>query len=246
MPHKTSPNTEFRALATARHIIDPKWAKCPGENPKLLFVRVNSKSIGGETDSAAIFLPMPLYNDGPAAWLRPDDPQIDAALVPVQLDGWNADFNSISIRDFPTDVEERTLSIGDPIVSAGLLPHLNGTIRNYPIFKFGQISSIPTEPIKTSCGQGSPPFGVKVALVAANLVPGNSGSPIFYVPGGGGGISFGGRPLLLGVQSFSYIGADVSGMTPVRYLYEMLRKHFDEADLERGPQKPNEPAVKTP
>ena len=120
---------------------------------------------------------------------------------------------------------------------AGLLPGLQGNSRNYPIFKFGQISSIPSEDVETHCGTGKPGFFVKVWLLAANLVPGNSGSPIFHVPLGGNGLSFGGtRPMLLGVQSISYVGADIAGMTPSNFVYDILQTMgLGDVDFRRDP-----------
>jgi hypothetical protein len=32
------------------------------------------------------------------------------------------------------------------------------------------------------------------------------------------------RPMLLGVQSLSFLGADVAGMTPIKFVYEILQK----------------------
>jgi hypothetical protein len=62
------------------------------------------------------------------------------------------------------------------------MPSLPGKSRNYPIFKFGQISNIAAEDVETHCAPASPAFSASIWLIAANLVPGNSGSPIFHVP----------------------------------------------------------------
>jgi hypothetical protein len=125
-------------------------------------------------------------------------------------------------------------------MSAGLLPALPGIKRNYPVFKFGQISNIPAVDIETRCAPQQPTFFVRVWLIAANLIPGNSGSPIFHVPLGGSGISIGGtRPMLLGVQSISVMGADIAGMTPINFVYDLLLKmEFPDADFHRGPSLP--------
>jgi hypothetical protein len=123
-------------------------------------------------------------------------------------------------------------------MSAGLIPGLTGNNRNYPIFKFGQISNIPPEDIETHCSPNLSAFSVKVWLIAANLVPGNSGSPIFHVPLGGSGFSFGGtRPMLLGLQSLSFLGADVAGMTPIKYVYDILQD-IGFPDGELAPRRP--------
>jgi hypothetical protein len=123
-------------------------------------------------------------------------------------------------------------------MSAGLMPGLTGTKRNLPMFKFGQISNIPQEDIETGCAPMRPTFLVKVWVIAANLVPGNSGSPIFHVPPGASGVSLGStRPMLLGIQSLSFLGADVAGMTPISYVYDILiGLKLNDADLNRGPK----------
>ena len=56
-------------------------------------------------------------------------------------------------------------------------------------------------------------------MIAANLVPGNSGSPILYAPPRYSGA----RPILLGVQSTSYVSADLVGMAPIQVLIDSLR-----------------------
>jgi hypothetical protein len=243
MPSKDGTKT-FRALVSARHLFDPTWAKCGTENPKLIYARINKRVEDGDRKKSAVeFVPVRLIVDGKEVWLHHADAEVDAAIAPVEFDDAKLDIALISVRDFPTDQEEAQQAIGDSVVSAGLLPGLPGTLRNYPIFKFGQISNIPDESIETGCGPPAPRFPVKVWLIAANLVSGNSGSPVFHLPGGGSGLSFGGRAMLLGIQSFSYAGSDVAGMTPIKFVYEILQgKAFEDADLERGPAPPAKPA----
>jgi len=141
---------------------------------------------------------------------------------------------------FGLDEEVQQLTISDDVVSAGLIPAFPGAKRNYPFFKFGKISSIPDEPLAVRCGPPDPPKQVKVWFITASLVSGNSGSPIFYVPAGAGGIQLGGgpgRPLLLGVQSLRIgpKGTNVAGMTPVGFLFDVVRSMtLQDADLYRG------------
>jgi hypothetical protein len=66
----------------------------------------------------------------------------------------------------------------------------------------------------------------RVWFIAANLVGGNSGSPVFFYPAGG--ISFGNgvdRAILIGVQAISFEGADIAGMTPIEDVFQILKKH---------------------
>jgi hypothetical protein len=83
---------------------------------------------------------------------------------------------------------------------------------------------------------------MKVWFVAANLAPGNSGSPIYYVPPGFGGLQIvNQRPLFLGIQSVSFVLYDVAGMTPAQYVYTMIEKmKLPDSDLRRNvqPKKP--------
>jgi hypothetical protein len=240
--HKSDPKHVYLFILTARHIIDPVWAKCNRPNPDLIYARVNK-------DPGVEFIPIKLFTDGNYRWFHSSEGDIDAAIISVLPDEWPPEqwnesvpkgLSAIKITDFPTEEEVSRQSIGDQIVSAGLLPALQRTSRNYPIFKFGQISNIPREDVETRCSPQSPAFFVKVWLVAANLVPGNSGSPIFSVPFGANGIIIGGtRPMLLGIQSVSFIGADVAGVTPISDVYHIIEQlNLPDADLQRGPPKP--------
>jgi len=106
-----------------------------------------------------------------------------------------------------------------------LLLGASGEKRNYPIFKFGYVSSVPDEKITVSCCPGCIPKLETEWLIAASLVSGNSGSPIFFVPVGFPGFGMSNqRPFLFGVQSSSFEGYDVAGMAPVKYLVEAIRK----------------------
>jgi hypothetical protein len=241
IPLKSDPTRGYTVLVTARHMLDPVWAKCGGDNPNVIYARMNKKSDKSDLSGSGVeFIPIQLINDGKPTWVHHTDDEVDAAVVPFTVNDQLVDAVSIPIELFPTDPELARQSIGDPVMSAGLLPGLPGNARNYPIFKFGQISNIPSEGVATSCGPQHPSFLVKVWLIAANLVPGNSGSPIFHVPLGGSGVIIGGtRPMLLGVQSMSFTGADVAGMTPIKFVYEILQsEEFRDADLHRGPQSP--------
>lgn len=212
IPLKSDPKSSYVVLVTARHMVDPNWAKCPAINPTIIYMRLNKKDYtASSSDVGFDFVPVQLVEKGKPTWVHPAEDDIDAAVLPVSPDlHQKFDVVTISVDLFPTDAELAAQSIGDPVMSAGLLPALPGIKRNYPVFKFGQISNIPAEDIETRCAPQQPTFFVRVWLIAANLIPGNSGSPIFHVPLGGSGISIGGtRPMLLGVQSISVTGADL-------------------------------------
>jgi hypothetical protein len=246
VPLQSDAKRGYRVLVTARHIVDPVWAKCPTViNAAAIYARLNKKSYNSESgDKGVDFVRIELSKDGNPTWKHHKYDDIDAVVVPVNINENAFDIAAVPVEFFPTEQEIKYESIGDPVMSAGLLPSLTGKSRNYPIFKFGQISNIPSEDVETHCGQNGPAFLVKVWLIAANLVSGNSGSPIFHIPLGGSGVVIGGtRPMLLGVQSISYGGADVAGMTPISYVYEILEQiGLPDADLHRGLPPPNPPA----
>jgi len=222
-------------------VFDPAWAKCGQANPSVVYARMNKKSYKqGSNDSGFDFVPIQLTDRGMPTWRHHTSNDIDAAVMQIAINQDQFDIELIPVELSPTDVEIAAQSIGDPVMSAGLLPGLAGNTRNQPIFKFVQISNIPSEDIETHCAQQLPSFPVKVWLIAANLVPGNSGSPIFHVPLGGSGVSFGGtRPMLLGVQSISFPNADIAGMTPINFVYEILQgMTLPDTDLHRGPLPP--------
>jgi hypothetical protein len=132
-------------------------------------------------------------------------------------------------KNLPSSNEAKAVEIGSSIASAGLLPGVPGAKRNYPIFKFGNVSSILQEKIPVTGCAGTNRL-MNEWLIAASLVGGNSGSPIVYMPRFGES----GRPFLLGVQSISvgYSYSDVAGMAPIRYLIERLRElQIPDADL---------------
>jgi hypothetical protein len=238
IPLRSDPKRSYRVLVTARHIVDPVWAKCGvTTNPVMIYARLNKKDYKPDSGEPEVeFVPIRLLDNGEQTWIHHSENDIDAAVVVMPGDLSRFDIASIPIRIFPTDEEVASQSIGDPVVLAGLLPAPPGGKRNYPVFKFGNISDIPHEDIQTRCQQNQPPSSVKVWLITAKLVSGNSGSPIFHVPLGGSGVVIGDtRPILLGVQSVSVIGADVAGMTPISFVFEILqRSGFSDADFRRG------------
>lgn len=213
-------------------------------------MRVNKKDFDPTKEqSGTADLAVALIRKNERTWHTSPDDDVDAAIIQISgaiLSGY--DTASVPIQLFPTPEEPKNLMVGDPIISAGLIPGKSGKKRNYPFFKFGNISSIPDENADTSCGPNSPSVSERVWFVAANLVPGNSGSPIFFVPFGGGGVSIGtGRPMLLGVQSLSFLGFDIAGMTPIQYVYQVITDmKLDDADLRRGNVAAGRPTPESP
>jgi hypothetical protein len=232
-PAKDGVGKTRRAIVTARHIVDPEWAKCGTGNPSEIFARSNRDP---EHGGSVGFFSVPLNRED-RPWLRSSNDGVDVAVVPMDhIDTSQFDLASIKISEFPTKAEEKALDIGDQIVSAGLLPDLPGVMRNYPIFKFGRISSIPAEPIETQCNARSPKVFLNLWLIAVNLVSGNSGAPIFYMPSTTESSLPGNtRTVLLGVQSISFFGVGIAGMMPIKYVSEILAV-VDQGDMHTDAQ----------
>ena len=188
-------------LVTARHIVDPEWAKCGTSNPQIIYARLNKLDTTGK---GITFIPLPLVQNAKPVWTHPSEGMADAAVMVVPdpdatLRG--VDAGTIPISDFPTDDEMMAIGVGDQIVSAGLVPGFSGSNRNRAFFKFGYISSISDDDIETRCAPQTP-YNIRGWFLAANLVSGNSGSPVFFVPPGGAGVTFGSpvrRTVLLGI-----------------------------------------------
>ena len=244
VPLTSDPKPGYILLVTARHIVDPQWAQCNQSNPLSIYARLTKS---GKTEGTA-FVSLPLVQNAQPLWKHPSDGMADAAVLVVQSPDTtlrDVDTGTLPISDIPTDDEIKAIGVGDQIVSAGLLPGFAGSKRNRPFFKFGFISSTSDETIETRCVPTAP-WNIRGWFLAANLVSGNSGSPVYFVPPGGPGIVFGSavqRPVLLGIQSSSLVQADLAVMTQSSFLYEAIQLlHLPDANLQRG--QPSSPQQK--
>jgi len=230
------PKLGWLFLVTARHIVDPAWAHCPEPQPSIVYLRMNKTGYDPSKDTTGVaYLPIRLLENGQKKYfVRDDDDRVDAAVMDI---GWQNlpqdkyDYAPPGLNLFASPDEIKKLSIGDSIISAGLIPGRSGERRNYPFFKFGNISNIPDEPTWIVCRQGMPQRLERVWFVAANLVGGNSGSPIAYLPTGGGELT---RPMLVGLQSSSFAEADIAGMTPIEDVFKIIKRICPDGDLYRG------------
>jgi len=242
VPLTSDPQRVYTLFVTARHIVDPEWAGCPVQNPTRYFLRLNTKSYDPARDSTGVgYVKLDLVKDGMTLWKHhPSEENADVAvleLMPSDVEQYKTyDIAAIPLSDFSANDELNARNITDPVVSAGLLPGVSGVKRNYPIVKLGYISNKPDELVSGKCIRNAPERLYRLWLLSINLVSGNSGSPIFYIPEGSNGVSFGGgRPSLLGLQSISYPGSDVAGMTPANYIFETVESlGLNGADLYRG------------
>jgi hypothetical protein len=225
-------------------MVDPSWSGCPSASQGIV-ARFNKKVLDpNEAASGTVDYDLPngppsTSNDPPTAnnWIVSRDDSVDIAftlLDPAKVESLGADIGAIRIADFPRPDELSRMNTGSQVMSAGLVPGASGKQRNYPVFKFGYISSRPEEKVSwKACPVGSELHGTQW-MIAASLVYGNSGSPILFVPVGFGGVSFGGtgRAVLIGVQSNAIVGWDIAGMAPIQFLIDSLKSiNLPDADF---------------
>jgi hypothetical protein len=238
IPSKAEPAQSRVAVITARHIVDPQWAGCSWKNPQQIYARVNVKNFRvGQQAYATDELVFDLVNAGKNVWWAHPNERVDVAVIPVsaahveQL--LHNDVHFIPVADFATkaETENYKVGIGDQIVTAGLVPALLDTERNYPAFKFGRISNIPEEPINMRCTQEDKPLPRNVWLLAGNFVGGNSGSPVYLLPPQPSAVH---RVMLIGILAGSIPNVDLGQMVPSDYVFDVIQAHYPGANLYRG------------
>lgn len=165
---------------------------------------------------------------------------MDVAVLnpPAELVSGEYDVRGLNFRNFGKPEEIAKLGVGSQTTSTGLVPGLEGEKRNNPIFHFGKIASIPDEMVPTRCIPHSTPRSLRVWLIATTLVPGTSGSLIYFDPlfPPGADVTAGEpRAMLIGLQSVSVAGADLAGMTPGSFIADVASRSLpDDADLSLG------------
>ena len=242
IPLKSNPTRVYVILVTARHVLEPQWASCEIANPTRVHLRLNRASYDPAKDPVGVgFVPLPLVINGQRTFHVPKDDELDIAVVVLEPELFlGYEVGIIPVTDFATSDEIKTRTVGDDILATGLIPLIPGKRRNYAFFKFGKISNSSEEVISVPCEKGRPPKATRVWFIACNLVPGNSGAPVWAYPFGPVAVHMGSpsdlmRPVLIGVQSSSLVTADLAGMTPINYVLDVLtRMNLPDADLYRG------------
>jgi hypothetical protein len=244
VPRKTA-QPPYILLITARHVVDPVWAGCAAENPAKLFLRVNKAHYDpSSNESGLAYIPVTLMENGRATWNKSSDDSVDVAVlnVPVELASADYEIGALNFRNFGKPDEVAKLGVGSQTASTGLVPGLEGEKRNNPIFHFGKIASIPDEASPYQCTEHSAPRPLRVWWIATTLLPGTSGSPIYFDPlfPPGAAVTAGEpRPMLIGLQSLTIRGGDLSGMTPASFILDVVSHSVpNDADLTLGlPEK---------
>ncbi len=238
IPSKADPTRSSVAVITARHIVDPQWAGCSWKNPQQIYARVNVKNfrVGQQADATDV-VAFDLVNAGKNVWWAHPNERVDVAVIPVSATHVEQllqnDVHLIPVADFATkaETENYKVGIGDQIVTAGLVPALLDTERNYPAFKFGRISNIPEEPINMKCTQADKALPRNVWLLAGNFVGGNSGSPVYLLPPQPSAVH---RVMLIGILAGSIPDVDLGQMVPSDYVFDVIQAHYPTANLYRG------------
>ncbi len=103
----------------------------------------------------------------------------DLAVLPINLE-----YDVVKARGIPESffitrdrMQEHGIGPGDEAFLVGRFVNHEGKQQNLPAVRFGQISMLPIEPIRTSRGLLQEAF-----LVECRSLPGYSGSPVFIAP----------------------------------------------------------------
>jgi hypothetical protein len=245
VPNQAGQENAYPLLITARHVVDPEWAGCHVHNPSRLFLRVNNMHYDPhQAEPGVSYIPIDLMNNGQRTWTKSDDDTVDVAVLsaPAELLSGRYDARFLRVRNLAKPEEIAKIGISSQTASAGLVPGVEGKRRNNAVFHFGKIASIPEETAIFQCAPNSPVKPLQVWWLATTLVPGTSGSPIYFDPlfPPNSDIASGEpRSMLIGLQSLSVPGADLSGMTPSKLILDVITHAVPkDADIRLGlPQK---------
>jgi hypothetical protein len=224
-------------LVTAKHVLPQvqREETIDGRKEKVVHVRVNM--IGGSAEYRTIV----------GEWSVSDDPGVDLAAIAYD---WSLTQPTailpIGTPMFLTDqiVAETAIGIGDDVFATGLFTSVVGEQHNQPIVRFGNIASMPDQPIiehDLDTQESIPPYSVY--LVEMRSTGGLSGSPVFVTLGYSRDAS--GKPAginlwyLLGVirghwptegtrgasflaDDFGQVQRGIATVTPIQYLTALL------------------------
>jgi hypothetical protein len=216
VPQSGDPSRFLRFLITARHLVDPIWAKC--ETPTIhLSIRFNKKD-----GSGTALVPLDLNPKLGKVLYIPKDPHSDLAaiLLRPQLYPKFGDYEVLDVpfRIIASESEMDIVREGTTVITAGLDPDLPGEKANLPVFREGVVSRKNNELIKSVAPCALIPIEVHSELLSAPLHLGDSGAPIYVKNGRGGN-----HPVLVGIQSFVFEGKQLAGITPATDLVSLIK-----------------------
>jgi hypothetical protein len=185
----------FTYLVTNRHVAEAveqdESGNCKPLKIRQMYVTLNLKEpIGG---NRAEKIPIALSR----RWYVPKDEASDLAVLPFGIPA-KYDAKTISSELFLSEpsLDQKNVAPGDRVLTAGFYSGYTGLYAIQPILREGVLAMRPDGPMLTTlCESG------KIYLVDAHVIPGNSGSPIFIIPGLGLGLngSIGGIPNVFGL-----------------------------------------------
>jgi hypothetical protein len=152
------PGEAFAYVVTNSHVIRE------GNSP---VVRVNTRNGG-----------MQVIEKTDEYWIHHPDGD-DVAVLSINFEYETIKVKSISDEFFATKekIEYHRVGPGDEVFMPGRFINHEGKQRNLPAVRFGNISMLPHEPIRTARGLLQEAF-----LVECRSLPGYSGSPVFLLP----------------------------------------------------------------
>jgi hypothetical protein len=204
------PNRSSAYLVTNRHVAagteQDERGNCLNAEILETFVTLNLKEPVNGTRSENVLLTATQTSH----WYFPQDQGIDLAVFPVKIPN-KYDFRVIGLDNILTDqiLKDQHVVPGDKVLTTGFFSGYVGLHAIQPLLREGVLAMLPDGPmLTTTCKPGN------VYLADVHVIPGNSGSPIFIVPGLGlgTGVSLGGVPTLFGllgvVSGYMYENSD--------------------------------------
>jgi hypothetical protein len=159
IPTQVEPYTEgFMYIVTNSHVV---------KEGKASAVRYNTRSGA-----------MGVVHGTAEGWITHPDGD-DLAVLPIVLEYETTKAKGISTDWFVTKerITQFNIGPGDETFLVGRFVNHEGTRQNIPAVRFGQLSMLPVEPIRTKRGLLQEMF-----LVECRSLPGYSGSPVFISP----------------------------------------------------------------
>jgi len=228
-----------RFLVTARHVVDPQWARCSDRNPSTIDLRLNRRAggVGYETVS--------LQSGTSPRFFTPSDPTADLAVIPLDS-GLIANLDEYKFLDVPFRIlisaaDLPLLRLEQPVMTAGISTVPTEEPASFPVFDAGSLSTMPDEAVAVGCGgtqlQRPPAKLLHVWFINAGVPPGVSGAPVFTsIARGADAIK---TPVLLGVQSIVWSGNGMAGITPSPVLGDLIRSALRGIDYSTGRGRPS-------
>ncbi len=209
---KYKPSNQQRMFfVTAKHVImsDIEHQTCFPE----MYIRLNKKVEGAEILKIRL-----LNNENAHTFLMHDDPSVDLAVIPVNVDVRLYDLCAIPFEFILNKEKFKELGIqeSDDIFSCGLYTKYLGNEKSMPIFRFGKFALITEEKMNFK--------GVPKHLYIADMfaTPGNSGSPVFNMKESNNRLTRMPNIYLVGVSIGSDQNDGISFVVPSQYLYDIL------------------------